>query len=218
MRSTATIKPLVNAILGSSISVTDEAEDEQRAQYWKSVLDHAGINSFPNLSPLRVFEGRTDVEERICSRNLRELEQICQNKGVTLQAAGQAAWAQVLSAYLGEENVTFGIVLSGRDIVEASENTVFPCLTTVPIAVEASKKRSELLAAMMDFNANVRKHQFTPMKAIQRAIGRPNEPLFDTIFAFQKMSTTRVQRPWKVVEEVATSEVSTGIVNWAFSP
>ncbi|TLD37492.1 Hydroxamate-type ferrichrome siderophore peptide synthetase [Venturia nashicola] len=201
----AAIYPILNYILDSSIIEQNKHKTNKSMQYWKDVFQNASINKFPNLQPLRVSTGRTGISSRIGSKTVPELEMLCRKVGISLQAAGQAAWAQLLSALVGETNVTFGVVLSGRDSVKDSDRVAFPCLTTVPVAVELPKTNRELLDAMMKFNGAIRRHQFTPSKHIQRWVGRQNEALFDTIFAFQKLSGSARKPSWKTVDEYALS-------------
>jgi amino acid adenylation domain-containing protein len=205
--ATAAIQPTLSYILNSSVLPQSKEGTEERIRYWKDAFSNALTNKFPNFNPLQTSTGNTEVQSRKGSKTVEELEKLCQKAGISLQAAGQAAWAQLLSALIGEQNVTFGVVLSGRDSVTASERAAFPCLTTVPVPVELPKKNRELLDAMMKFNASIRRHQFTPTKDIQRWAERPSEALFDTIFAFQKLSGLARPKPWKVIDEVASSEV-----------
>lgn len=203
----AAIFPILSHILNSSILEQNKDIANKSMQYWKAIFANASINKFPSLQPLRISTGRTSVQSRTGSKSVPELEMLCRGIGISLQAAGQAAWAQLLSALVGETNVTFGVVLSGRDAVKDSDKVAFPCLTTVPVAIELPKANRELLDTMMRFNGAIRRHQFTPSKHIQRWVGRQNEALFDTIFAFQKLSGPARKASWKIIDEVASSEV-----------
>lgn len=203
----AAIYPILSYILNSSVVEQNKNMTDKSTQYWKDLFANASINKFPSLQPLRISTGRTGVQSRLGSKTVSELEMLCRKVGISLQAAGQAAWAQLLSALVGETNVTFGVVLSGRDAVKDSDKVAFPCLTTVPVAVELPETNRELLDTMMKFNSAIRRHQFTPSKHIQRWVGRQNEALFDTIFAFQKLSGSGRKRSWTITDEVASSEV-----------
>jgi acyl carrier protein len=204
---TEAVEPVLSMILGSSISMTSDKEIQDQTEYWKEMLGSASINPFPNMTPFYSSTRRFAVFAKHTSRRLHQLESRCSHIGVTLQAVGMAAWAQLLSAYIGEPSVTFGVVLSGRDMLVEAENAVFPCVTTVPISVPVPKGNKELVDKLMKLSANARKHQFTPIGEIQRCLGRPNEVLFDTIFAFQKISGKEYSKPWKIVDEVSTAEV-----------
>lgn len=205
--SPVSIHPILSSLVNSNVSTQSKERIERRKKYWKEVFSNASINKFPNLQPLHFSTGLTEVQSMKGSKTINELEKLCRKAGVSLQAAGQAAWAQLLSALIGEKNVTFGVVLSGRDVVADSEMVAFPCLTTVPVPVELPESNRELLDAMMKFNASIRRHQFTPMKDIQRWVERPNEPLFDTIFAFQRLSAPSQTKSWRVLDEISSSEV-----------
>ncbi|TKA79010.1 hypothetical protein B0A49_02271 [Cryomyces minteri] len=58
---------------------------------------------------------------------------------------------------------------------------------------------------MMESNSAIQRHQFTPLSKIQQWTGNPNEALFDTIFAYQKHTSSKdLDFPWKVVDVEAT--------------
>ncbi|KAK5001217.1 hypothetical protein LTR60_007439, partial [Cryomyces antarcticus] len=133
-----------------------------------------------------------------------KLEAGLRNANATLQAAGQAAWARILSSYTGELAVTFGVILSGRTTENAAD-VAFPCITTVPVGCQVDRSNKVLLDRMMESNLAIQRHQFTPLPKIQQWTGNPNEALFDTIFAYQKHTSSKdVDFPWKVVEGEAT--------------
>jgi aryl carrier-like protein len=121
--------------LGRTVSVCDPS-----ATFWKEALKEASITRFPCLTPLRQNTKRTDLVTETSSMSLTDLKVACQRAGITLQAAGQAAWALLLSAYAGDDHVTFGTVLSGRDIHQVSRNlsnthnTVGGCSKSLPTA------------------------------------------------------------------------------------
>ncbi|KAH7041934.1 hypothetical protein B0J12DRAFT_762382 [Macrophomina phaseolina] len=199
-------EPVLSTILKSS---SDENEESKR--FWEGKSNDFFINPFPNMTPLRVRDGRTLVLSKSCSQSQSRLEAGCRRSGITMQAAGQAAWARLLSAYIGEEAATFGVVFSGRT-EESAESVAFPCITTVPLPARSTASNRALLDSMMAFSTEVRKHQFTPLTKIQRWTGHPDEALFDTIFAYQKLSSeSGGYRQWKLVDEDATVEAAVSI-------
>jgi aryl carrier-like protein len=202
------IHPTLGYILNSSVVLSRSGNGiEERMQYWKETFSNISINRFPNLNPLQTSTGTTEVQSRKGSKTVKELEKLCQKADISLQAAGQAAWAQILSSLIGERNITFGVVLSGRDTVAGSERAMFPCLTTVPVVVDVPQQNRDLLDSMMKYNSSIRRHQFTPTRDIQRWAERPGEALFDTIFALQKLARPTRRKSWKIIDEVASSEV-----------
>ncbi|KAK2880039.1 NRPS [Arthroderma sp. PD_2] len=146
-----------------------------------------------------------------CSSPMDELQAGCRVLGVTLQAAGQAAWSRILSSYLGESSVAYGLVLSGRNISEQAQDTAFPCLTTVPAQHNVEGTNRDLLHQIMKSNALAVKHQFTSLAKIQR-LSKSDSPLFDTLFVFQKLAPSdKEASPWEVVEEESKTEYPVSI-------
>jgi amino acid adenylation domain-containing protein len=190
----------------SNIIHSNRAEDTERNDFWKQLSRTAAPTHFPNLSPLRHAPAAPVVITRMASRTMAELDAGCRIANISLQVAGIASWATLLSAYTGEQSVTFGVVLSGRNL-EGADTAVFPCINTVPIVCNISDRKRETLDNVKILSAEIQRHQFTPLNEIQRLMGYPNEPLFDTIFAFQKLSESNSEADmWTVVDEKATIE------------
>ncbi|KAJ5387232.1 hypothetical protein N7509_009773 [Penicillium cosmopolitanum] len=196
-------RPSITATLGPILLESHNRNAEQSREFWQSIAPEAHPTKIPDLNPIRIEKKDSELLESSihCSSPLKELENSCRHMGVTLQAAGQVAWAKLLSAYTGEKNVTFGTVLSGRNLSASAQDAVFPCLVTVPSPHHIGGTNRELLERTLKRNANLVKHQFTPLAQIQRWIGN-DEPLFDTLFVYQKFASgpTDVQK-WEVVDE-----------------
>lgn len=117
--SPAPLKPVLNQIIASASPESIEGRhsaNEHGAQFWKTALKDASTSRFPCLDPVRSTTRETDWMSISLSMSLPEVEEACRRDGITLQALGQASWATLLSAYTGDANVTFGTVLSGRDV------------------------------------------------------------------------------------------------------
>ena len=113
-------------------------------EFWKSQGTKTVINHFPVMTPLRESSRRILVESTTSSLSSSDLEQAVAKSGYTIQAVLQAAWTRILASYLGESTVTFGVVLSGRN-TEATQNAVFPCITTLPVISTNNDSNHELL-------------------------------------------------------------------------
>lgn len=169
--------------------------------FWKQQT--AVIHKFPIMTPLR--EDRRDilVQSLRSSMSFPELEQSVMNGGFTIQAVAQAAWAKILSSYLGEPTVVFGTILSGRNS-EAIRDAVFPCITTLPIIAKCSSSNQELVQSMMQYNTALQRHQRTSLTDIQRWLGHANNKLFDTLLVYQKFERgVHQERPWRITYEEA---------------
>jgi amino acid adenylation domain-containing protein len=200
------LNPVVNGILQRSIGFSDQAKE-----FWTQMAKQAIPCRFPNLAPLR-YDPRPPV---ICShrskKSFHEIQEACRQSNTSLQAVGIASWLSLISIYTGEPTATCGVVLSGRSF-EAAENANFPCINTVPFAQAVSDDSQAMLNAVTLLISKVQQHQHVPLNDIQRLMGHPNEALFDTIFAYQKLPAHGDDRaPWRVVDEKATIEYPVSI-------
>ena len=197
------VMPVLGSILAKSYHQNPESDD-----FWKELGQNFQVTKFPDLNPVHAANQMTCVFSKTCSWSIDGLQDKCKAAGVTLQAAGQAAWARLLASYIGESKVTYGVVLSGRTMSPETQNVVFPCLTTLPSAYTVEGNNEDLLKYIMGMNAKLLKHQFTPLSKIQRLAGF-DSALFDTLFVFQKLSSVaKKDELWEVVEENAKTDVS----------
>ncbi|KAH8695924.1 nonribosomal siderophore peptide synthase SidC [Talaromyces proteolyticus] len=194
----ASISPVLGQILNSASSINTDIDN-----FWSEVGSEFQITSFPNLNPVNEKSSEMIETSRYSSAPLDMISERCRAIGVTLQAAGQAAWARLLSAYTGETNVSFGLVLSGRDISRDAQNVSFPCLVTLPFRCLVEGSNRSFISSIMKTNASFMKHQFTPFTKIQKLF-KADGGLVDTLFAYQKFSHTKEESQfWEVVEEDA---------------
>jgi hypothetical protein len=200
--------PIIAEILAASQCPNDENTLPEHGEFWKKHLSEISVTKFPNMCPLHEISQSATIKLQ-SSRSLGHLECSLRENGVSLQAVAQAAWAQVLSAYTGEQNVVFGVVLSGRDILPQAGDVAFPCITTVPCAARITEDGRRLVDDMMSYNSQIRRYQFCQRKDISRWAGLPNEALFDTILAIQRFAgPDTASRNWSIVEEIASDEVN----------
>ncbi|KAF4961285.1 hypothetical protein FGADI_303 [Fusarium gaditjirri] len=196
-----TIEPAVSAILGMALN--DKSKEKE---FWEAKASKIVVNKFPIMTPLRVEKRHVLVDSTVGSLSFTKLRTATQASNVTIQAAIQAAWTRVLASYLGEDSVVFGVALSGRTIDE-TKDVVFPCLNTVPVVATNVPSNADLISYMMGYNQHLHKHQFSPLSQVQKWLGHPANPIFDTLIAYQKMPDQNTSFvPWKLVNEVAKVE------------
>ncbi|KAL9094747.1 MAG: hypothetical protein Q9165_003018 [Trypethelium subeluteriae] len=196
--------PSLDAAIAEILEDSND-ESEHNRQFWEYTGKRMAVSRFPNLTPLVVDHGEPYVEARECHYSLAELEEGSRVAGTTMQAVAQAALAQLLSCYIGETDVTFGVVLSGRT-TDVKEHAALPCIITVPVPCHVRDDGQQLLGEMLDYNAKVQRHQFTPLPKIQRWTGHPDQSLFDTILTYQKRNASPIEitKPWVIEDEKAT--------------
>lgn len=200
--------PEIDAVLSDMIS---PSISERRAEnFWRSYEGKTPISKFPNLNPENYTAISHAYTTRRSNSSFSDLEDGCRRLGVSMGVACQATWARLLSAYTGESHVTFGNVLSGRTSRIAMD-VVFPCITTVPICVNASSPTKTLLSDLTAFNSEVRSFQFTPLTKVQRWTNVGEVSPFDTLFIYQSSASKSVPSTFEVDESSATVEYSVSI-------
>ena len=197
------IEPVLGAILTSSIADADTHRD-----FWQRLGSNMQSTVVPSLSPLYSAGGKCLTRSLQSSWTGKELEERAAFQGVTVAAVGQAAWARLLAAYVGQITVTFGIVLSARTVMEETLPLAFPCVTTLPVGYHVQNSNRELLVQVMKRNSEVAVHQQTSLRKVQEWIMPNRGTMFNTIFAFQKRpKETKGALPWQTVEEVLRVDV-----------
>jgi amino acid adenylation domain-containing protein len=201
LKETASVDLTLNQLLRLTKACSEQAE-----KFWSDLGKQVVPSRFPNMAPLRYDPAPPMIATKVSLMSARTIEEGCRESNITLQTAGIASWSTVLSAYTGESTVTLGVVLSGRTSNEA-HNAVFPCINTVPFICTVKESKAETLQSVMSLSASLHQYQFTPLKDSQRLMGSPNESLFDSLFAFQKIPGGDQQHDlWTVVDEKATTE------------
>lgn len=114
--------------------------------YWTTALDGAASFQFPQQA--HTAQDTTSVEHTIQhTMNLASQKA----NDVTPANVIRAAWAILLSAYTGSDDVVFGETLTGRDVsVTGITNICGPTLTTVPTRVQIDRNTavSDLLKSI----------------------------------------------------------------------
>ncbi|KAK6534533.1 hypothetical protein TWF281_005847 [Arthrobotrys megalospora] len=198
-----------SAILKEMLKISRDKETvASSAKYWKSILQDCQITKFPVMTPLREDTGAFVYSYKKCTITMRQVEDMCKKIGFSFGAVGQAAWAKLLAMYFGERDICFGTVVSGRTGSDNAEDVVFPCLTTIPMRVQLDGDNKALVSQIQGRLSKTLKFQHTPLRAIQKALGRPEQSLFDTIFVYQKPnnSNERLRQVWKELDAKATVE------------
>ncbi|KAI8228035.1 Nonribosomal peptide synthetase 2 [Colletotrichum sp. SAR 10_96] len=170
-------------------------------EFWKQKSSEVVVNRFPTLTPLSEPSPELTSSSKSASISLEILTEKARQADVSIQIILEAAWTRVLSAYLGEEDVVFGVVLSGR-IDNETEGVVFPCINTVPVIAHNKPSNSELLQQMLGYHNELLKHQNTPLAQIQRWLGHPNAQVFDTLLVYQRMPKDgALDFPWRTISD-----------------
>lgn len=202
---------ILPAIAGFLIGSSDVSEDTQK--FWRKYAEGFQAARFPNLRLDALRKTTFGSVSRTCSSSHSTLAKCCQKLGISLQVAGQCAWARLLSAFIGEAKIAFGLVLSGRSANETKEGpVVFPCVNTLPLSVEVKGSTRNLMQKLNNQTISLMKRQNTALSQMKK-FSQLEGDLFDSIFIYQKFSTEEVYESplWELVGEEATAEYAVSI-------
>jgi amino acid adenylation domain-containing protein/non-ribosomal peptide synthase protein (TIGR01720 family) len=163
----------------------------QSEAFWRRYL--AGFDT-PNALGFEVPQGLPvsgveDLSTQLDTASTAALAQLAQRHKLTLNTIAQAAWALVLARYSGEEDVVFGVTVSGRPAdLPGVESIVGLFINTLPLRVQTSANEPLVpwLRRLFEQNLTLREYEHTSLTDIQRwsAIER-GQQLFQSLFVFE---------------------------------
>lgn len=173
-------------------------------EFWKQKAADFVSTKFPIMTPLKIDSSDILIVSRTCETYSSRFRKASSQAGITMQAALQTALIRLLSAYVGESRVTFGVVLDGRT-TDITQKTTLPMITTLPVLADNTLSDTDLIQQMMKYNAELRRFQFTPTARIQRLLNTTST-LFDAIMIYQAADTNMGSPPFRLIEERASVE------------
>ncbi|NKE63605.1 AMP-binding protein, partial [Lentzea sp. PSKA42] len=171
------------------IAWLDQRDPADTEGFWRTYLD--GFEAPTPLPADRLAAShydqdrrRTHLDDGVTAR----LVELARRERVTLSTVVQAAWAKVLSASSGEDDVVFGLTVSGRPADLAGvESMVGLFINTLPIraVVPEDVPFTSWLHDLRGNQVAVQRFEFTPLVDVQRWSAVPHgRALFDSIVVF----------------------------------
>ncbi|MEU8925309.1 amino acid adenylation domain-containing protein [Kitasatospora sp. NPDC048545] len=122
-----------------------------------------------------------------------ELTRWGREHGITVNTLVQGAWALVLAALTGRDDVTTGVTVSGRPTeVDGIEGMVGLFINTVPLRarLRPAQPVADFLRRLQDDATRMMAHQHLGLAEIQALSGNGGRtPLFDTLMVFENYPT-----------------------------
>jgi amino acid adenylation domain-containing protein len=165
----------------------------QAETFWREMLAgfHAPTPLLRGLKDVNPLEsaGYHEQKMRLPADLSEQLKTLAREQQLTLNTIVQGAWALVLSRYSGEDDVVFGVTVSGRPADLAGvESMVGPFINTLPLRVEIDWN-AELLEWLRDLQARqleIRQYEYSPLVQVQGWSEVPRgKALFESIFVFE---------------------------------
>ncbi len=171
-------------------------DKKETMEYWKGNL-HDFTTPTPlvinkrsgELSVHKAVENQGMYVRNIPAAFLEKCRAFARTQHVTLNALFQTAWASVLSAYSGSEDVLYGVTVSDRPPeISGVENMVGLFINTVPMRarLDHSKTASANIKKMHNAVQDSSRHCHIPLNKLQAlAAVTQGEALFYSIFVFE---------------------------------
>jgi natural product biosynthesis luciferase-like monooxygenase protein/amino acid adenylation domain-containing protein/non-ribosomal peptide synthase protein (TIGR01720 family) len=124
-----------------------------------------------------VMEGETAVA----------VKRYCQQHQLTVNTLVQGVWSLLLSKYTGNNDIAFGVVVSGRPAdLSNAEQRIGLYINNLPLhtVVPADQPFAEWLLTIQQGHTRARQYQYTTLNEIQQWTGVKGD-LFDTIVVFE---------------------------------
>ncbi|PLB53194.1 putative nonribosomal peptide synthase [Aspergillus steynii IBT 23096] len=165
---------------------------DKSTQFWVDAVtdyEHAGLPV--SLDP-RV-ESQTKWAQVKVQTPVADLLRLCSSLEVTMQTVALLAYGRSLALLLGQRDVVFGHVVSGRALDDGTASIIGPLLNTVPFRLTLDpilRNTRSVLQYIQRFCADSLHHHHASLAEVQRAwrlSGKSANPaLFDALFTFNR--------------------------------
>lgn len=188
-------------------------DDVQGKSFWSQMLeeqpDQPNITLLPPSikNPDACWSSSLKIDLGITPE---QLEAVARLRNVTAATLVYCAWGMVLSNYLSTDNVSFGVVFSGRNIVMPGvDKVVGPLLNTCPFVLDLSRDKTihGLLSQAQTRLLHMMEYQWSADEALAKLPAGRIANIFQTIVVIEYDLPT-VDRlchtlpiPWKIERE-----------------
>ncbi|KGO49187.1 AMP-dependent synthetase/ligase [Penicillium expansum] len=165
---------------------------ESSVRFW---TDSVAGYQYPQLQSPPAPTSTTSVQwaETKLESSVATLQHQCGSLNVTLQTVALLAFGRSLALRLGQRDVVFGHVVSGRGFdVDPTASVIGPLFNTVPFRLKLDSSQS-IRSALRDiqmFCIDSQPHHHAPLSLIQKrwrlTTNGDNSSLFNAIFTFNK--------------------------------
>ncbi|MDF0674712.1 MAG: amino acid adenylation domain-containing protein [Nitrospira sp.] len=160
--------------------------------FWRQFLHsfHTPTRLIYSTKPVRPLDRRYG-EHRVEFSQGRTagIHRLAQSLHVTVNTVIQGAWAILLSRYSGEQDVLFGITVSGRPPdLPGGQAIIGLFINTLPLRVQVAPEANleNWLRDIQATNVELRGYEYSPLLRVQGWSGiKRGVPLFDSVLVFQ---------------------------------
>lgn len=180
-----------------------ERDTSRAEEFWRERL--AGVSSPTRLWVDRAPESLQDsqavheeVDLRLSIEETASLEAFARTNRITLNTIFQGAWARLLGAYAAEDQVLFGVAVSGRPPdLQGVESMAGVLINSLPMLVtlEGDKNLAKWMGSIHARQVEASEHAFPSLIDIQSWSDIPTgRALFDSVLVFENFPTDEALR------------------------
>jgi len=186
----------------------DSEAQASSKEFWQEYLAGGSPTHLPNLTGKSAAPEPLQVVDQTIRLDMTEIEKAARTVSCSGHVMFQAAFAYLLSAYTGNDDITFGTVYSGRTLpVDGVQDIFGPLLSTLPnrITLSESRRYGDLVRALHSSNRDIMAHADLSLADIKRTCDfQTSDVLFDSIFVWQ--ATAREKNKEAEVELFSTRD------------
>jgi len=183
--------------------------------FWAQSLQGLKIASFSSRSvnphTNTNHRGNGSSVQKTLEVSLSSLESRSKVLSVSLLAVLQASWARTLSLLVGQTDICFGNVVSGRSApIDKLEELIAPCFNTVPVRIDLRRERTnfDAITTLNEFNSKSVPYQLYPLRKIQSRLGHGGMRLFNSLFLLQQGPYLLDSDIWELKGDFGDMDVS----------
>lgn len=169
----------------------------QAEPFWRGELGEFSTPTRLNtIQPAPATEGAPTRQSKrsLDTSTTQALSSLAKNHRVTLNTVMQGAWGLLLSRYAHDDDVVFGVTVSGRPPqLPGIEGAVGLFINTLPLRARINPGHSlvDWLQQLQRKQFEMRQWEFSPLAAVQRWSEIPRgQPLFESILVFENYPST----------------------------
>ncbi|MGZ5008933.1 MAG: amino acid adenylation domain-containing protein [Methylobacter sp.] len=162
-----------------------ESQDRQQAQrFWRESLQDAEPGAL--VTERTGQQGYLEMFDQVPEADCAALQQLAQQSGVTLNTLVQAAWALVVAERSGNDDVLFGITVSGRaNDLGGIETIAGLFINTLPLYLQLDRDMllADWLKAIQAKQFAMQQYEYSSLADIKSWSGA--SVAFDSIFIYE---------------------------------
>ncbi len=181
--------------------------------YWHQMLQGftaptpLGIDHRAGVMAGHQAEGDHYQQLHLSATTTSDLQLLARRMRVTLNILLQGAWALLLSSYSGEQDIVYGVAVSGRPAtLPEVDSIVGMFVNTLPMRVQVPPQMQlcSWLQTLQEQQVDLCQYEYSPLVQIQQWSEVPHPlPLFESVFVFGNFSQDVPQRAQDRSHELA---------------